>query len=236
MPVASRPGRPASSHAPGAMSSWSGAVAVNTWWLTEEIAAENCIAAYQPIAAANIAASYVNLAHPGTHDCTNGTAPAWNSTAGWIFNGTTNSRYLKTGVIPVNNQTWSMIVRFTGAADVNTALAGYWADAWADPMFILLPRDGGDRVYYGNGKRSLVAPRLTSGVMCVAGTKGFRNGVDEGITIASGVGTFGEIYIGCVKLGSVAGYFSTINIQAMAIFDVDISASAAALTIAIAAL
>jgi len=58
------------------------------WWLAGGINAANCIAAYQPIGAADYATSKVNLANPGTYDAYEGTAPDWSAVTGWTFDST----------------------------------------------------------------------------------------------------------------------------------------------------
>ena len=44
------------------------------------------VAAYQPKGAASLAASYVNLALPGTYDAAPGVAPSFDAATGWTFN------------------------------------------------------------------------------------------------------------------------------------------------------
>jgi hypothetical protein len=73
-----------------------------SWWLAGGISAANAIAAYQPKGAASLAASYVNLANPGTYDAAPGVAPTWASGTGWTFNGT---QWLNTGIYPVTGYT-----------------------------------------------------------------------------------------------------------------------------------
>jgi len=97
-------------HAPAA----AGAV---SWWV---VAGKTCVAAYQPKGAADIAASYVNLASPGTYNAAPGTAPTWDATSGWIFNGST--QYLTTGVIPTVFNTWTVIVRFSNVSGGATTI------------------------------------------------------------------------------------------------------------------
>jgi hypothetical protein len=79
----------------------------NGWW-NNNGAIAGCVAAYQPIGAADLAASYVNLFNPGTNNAAPGTAPTWDVTDGWIFGGT---NYLNTGIVPADS--YSVFVRFT---------------------------------------------------------------------------------------------------------------------------
>src|SRR3989344_7466925 len=94
---------------------------VQSTWTTAG-GAPTPVAAYQPISAASLTASYANLANPGTYTAAVGVAPTFASSTGWTFNGST--QYLTTGVIPANG--WSMIVRFSNAtgATVNGVAAG----------------------------------------------------------------------------------------------------------------
>ena len=57
------------------------------WWLAGGIHPSQVVAAYQPKGAASLAASYVNLANPGTNDAQVGVAPGLDS-SGWVFTGT----------------------------------------------------------------------------------------------------------------------------------------------------
>ena len=57
---------------------------VTPWYLAGGVSAANCIAAWQPKGAASLAASYVNLANPGTYNLTGTTPPTWNASDGWI--------------------------------------------------------------------------------------------------------------------------------------------------------
>lgn len=68
------------------------------WW---QVAGQTCAAAYQPIGAASLAASYVNLANPGTYNAAPGVAPTL-AAGGWSFDGLT--QYLTTGIVPPISQ------------------------------------------------------------------------------------------------------------------------------------
>lgn len=75
-----------------------------SWWLAG--GASGCVAAYQPKGAASLAASYVNLANPGTYDAAPGVAPTLSS--GWVFNGST--QYLLSN-IPAGQKPCTFIAR-----------------------------------------------------------------------------------------------------------------------------
>lgn len=88
---------------------------VEPWYLAGGVALANAVAVYQPIGAASLAASYVNLANPGTYDAAPGVAPTWAGASGWVFNGT--SQYLRVGAAVVGSPPFSMIARCVPTTD-----------------------------------------------------------------------------------------------------------------------
>lgn len=80
------------------------------WWLAGGVSAANAIVAYQPIGAANLAGSYINLANAGTHNAAPGVAPTFDASTGWTFNGT---QYLTTTITP--NDSPSIIIRYSNS-------------------------------------------------------------------------------------------------------------------------
>ena len=195
-----------------------GASAPIPWYLSGGIPAANCIAAYQPIGAASLALSYVNLANPGTYDATAPTAAPDHSTAeGWIFDSA-SSEYLSTGV-PVNLMVGdgSLIIKYT-----DFTAGGYFVGASG----CVLRKFIGTYSRYSNGGTNLqidVAPNLL-GTSAVAGNKAYRDGIAEPGDIPSGV--ISEIYPIFVNtynnLGSPAT-FCTYKVQALAIYDITLT-------------
>lgn len=189
------------------------------WYLSGGIASANCVAAYQPKGAASLANSYVNQNNPATHALTATTAPTLDAD-GWVFDGT---QYLISDITPATNQTWSAIVRFSGQT-----LTG------ADPRFLFgcLKSNAGFGIacYYppvGTGVAYLSGdfvtadtkfPEIASGILAIAGTKGYRNGIDEGVTLGSSAGANSPLTIGAVKGFSIFNY-SIGKIQAIAIYN-----------------
>ena len=192
-------------------------------WFTAP-AGTTCVAAYDAVGAASLADSYVNEANPGTNDAAPGVAPTWAVGTGWTFNGTT--QYLTTGVVPVNNQTWSIIVRFSSLTQGSSVICGMRLNG-APGYFRIIPRFTDNNVYYGNGNQVAVTSSLTSGVLAVGGTQGYRNGVAEGAAIAAGGGAFsGAVYIGAGNQEGVGAVsFTATAIQALAIYSGTLSAS-----------
>ncbi len=140
------------------------------------------VAAYLAKGAASQAASYANLVTPGTYDLTTTSAPTWDATNGWTGGGT---KYLNTGITPANDQTWAMLVRYTGATASQTMLGVY---SGSDRFFALAGYYFNTVTYWaGNAKN--VSPALASGVIGLAGNKGYRNGVAESGTIPAGAGS-----------------------------------------------
>lgn len=90
---------------------WTGAAASAGWWI---VAGQTCVAAYQPKGAADLAASYVNLANPGVLDLSASAGTVTFATAtGWTFDGTTS---LKTAGTTTLTITHTLAVRFVTPA------------------------------------------------------------------------------------------------------------------------
>lgn len=86
------------------------AAAAAPWYLAG--GAPTPVAAYQPKNAASLAASYVNLANPGTYDAAPGVAPTFDAATGWTFTGT---QWLTTGYAITNTDNLTCLVRFSSA-------------------------------------------------------------------------------------------------------------------------
>ncbi len=192
-------------------------VAVIPWYLSGGISAANCIAAYAPKGAASLAASYSNLANPGTYNAAPGVAPTFNTATGWTFNG--SSQYLTTGVAA--NTIQSMIVRFTNG-DYGTyagVIGAYTSDSNA--IMIMQWHAAGGVVYYNGGSSGVLkAPKLAAGILAVAGAKCYRNGVEDATISGTGSRPSSAILIG----QSAGSYFGG-KIQAAAIYNTTITAA-----------
>lgn len=163
---------------------------VTPWFLAGGISASNCIGAYAAKGAASQAASYTNLANPGTYDLTLGVAPTWATGTGWVFGGT--NEQLVTGITPGNS--WTIIVRCTplgnGGVSYGRVLSA------AGPTYIG-PRNADDRVYYFlNAQSTYKRPSLTAdGVLAIAGTQAYRNAVADA-TLSGAPSSGGAVVIG----------------------------------------
>lgn len=190
------------------------------------------VAAYQPKGAASLAASYVNLANPGTYDAAPGVAPTWDAANGWILNGTT--QYLTTGIIP-SSLNWSLFARFSGGTTSGVrVVCGAWIGASA--RFHLTATNGAGVRTYGNGNFLSVSGALTAGVMGFAGLSAYLNGVSDGSITSGGSPSTRALIIGAFNDGSILFFYQG-NIQALVVYSSVLDSSgAAAVSAAMAAL
>ena len=180
------------------------------WWLSGGVSAANCIAAYQPIGAASLAASYTNLANPGTYDCTVGVAPTWAAATGWTFAAGAN---LLTGIVPANG--WAAICRFSDTTANGGALFGSYTNT---STRFLIPV-AATNITYQQGSYIQISPTLTGGNLAISGQRGYRNGTAEGSTIGAWSGTAtSQIAIGGYATPAVVALL-TGKIQAIAFYN-----------------
>jgi len=205
------------------------------WWLAG--GAPTPVAVYQPKGAASLAASYVNLANPGTYDAAPGVAPMWAAETGWTFNGST--QYLDTGYAAANTSNKSLIVRYSGVvASSFGALVGV-LDGPASKGWGMQPwRDGTTNVLYiSGGSAKQVSPQLAAGVLAIAGTQAYRNGVADGTAWTYTTWTpYHTVYIGMWR-GTLNVSYLACSVQAVAIYETTLTApQVAAVSAAMAAL
>jgi hypothetical protein len=195
------------------------------WYLSGGIAAENCIAAYAAKGAASQAASYVNLANPGTYDLTAPTAaPTWDADLGWTFNGST--QYLATGITFATTvgPSRTIIIRFDNVTGATGYIAGGWLGAGNGLIFS--PNRASARKYYNGSTLLNVAATSASGVIAVAGNTAYIDGVSDGTITTGNYSQTISIYIGADWQNSgtppVHTYFAG-RIQAVAIYNTALS-------------
>lgn len=182
--------------------------AVPHWSTLGGTIAPSHIAAWTPKGAASLAASYVQYGTLGS-GLTVGIAPSWSSATGWTGNGT--SQYLKSGVIPVNNQTWSAAVQISGMILNKTNKFIFGNAPVSGTAFAISDHEtiaAAISVYSGSstGKTGLSSP--FSGNLMIAGNKLYINGIDQGIALGTAVETFGEIYILALNFAGTPFLFS----------------------------
>ena len=187
-------------------------------WYTLDglISAANCKAAYQPKGAADYATSKVNLANPGTYNATDVSAPAWDATDGWKFNGTTNALEIAITNMSAYGQNNSYAIRIK-APTKDGAVFGYsqvgqhrfGINFWAG---VLEAQNDG-----------IASPTqaYADGVYIVAGNKVYKNGVDYGSTINTigGSASLG-IKVGCRNFnGTNVNFPSDAKVLALSLYQ-----------------
>ena len=163
------------------------------WWLAGGISAANVVAAYQPKGAASLAASYVNLANPGTNNLTAPAAPTWNAATGWTFAAARLEAALTV------QQAWTVIVR---AQATGNGLAGGYGRLWAARAgtYECIPRSAAPSAYFVNGGAITTANVTTNAVFCIANDTAYVNGVAVG-TITLSALSAGNLFFGAQHTG-----------------------------------
>ena len=167
--------------------------AAGGWWLAGGIAEANCVAAYQPIGAADYATSKVNLANPGTYNAGDGAAhPTWDASDGWTFNSST---YLKPGITPTSAQVYA--IRISSWTDTWwSGLFGTYNSAGNATYIGAFPVNGILNCYnYGLASNSCGA-KPESGTIIINMDEAYVNGVLVGNLRALGTQAATDYYIG----------------------------------------
>jgi hypothetical protein len=166
------------------------------WWMASGVTP---LAAYQAKGAASLAASYINLANPGTFDIVPGVAPSFNTLTGWGFNGLT--QFLRTGVVPQVNYT--IICQYNLSAAVT--VFGVFETG---PNTLHLVQPSSVTTYNGMGN-AVNNPAHLTGNYGFAGYQPYRDGLPEPnmITALPAICTL-EMYIGGLNVDGVAAQFS----------------------------
>lgn len=205
---------------PGVLVMQTKAAAATPRWLVGGISAANCIAAYEAKGAASQAASYTNLANPGTFTATAPVAPTWNATDGWIFNGT--SQYLL-GPNVLNNS-YSVIIKFNSLniSGSNKTLFGAYHDSGQDAAFLMRASDASNFGYFNGLTTSTIAsPSATSGIQAIAGKSVYKNNNTVAATIPAGtfsttlIMAFGAYYY----RNTTPAAYGQFNLQAIYFYD-----------------
>lgn len=188
------------------------------------------VAVYQPKGAASLAASRINLANPGTYDAADGVAPTFDPATGWAFDG---AKFLATGITAATG--WSALVRFTDCTMIGyqTAIGAYNG---ANDRFQIMPSFAGGKLY-GNGGALIFDPptAIAGGVMAIAGSAAYLDGIAESGAMGAWDGPGAQIYIGSRNAIPNDPFIG--KIQAIAIYDSTLTAGqVAAISAAMAAL
>lgn len=192
------------------------------WYLSGGISSSNCVAAYSAEGAASLAASYTNLANPGTYDITAGVEPEWDATNGWKGDG---SAYLQTGVVPVDNQTWTVLIKFSSVpiGSLATLFGNYTTVGGNARMYVQAYTS---RSYASGNKTLSVGSYLLSGVIGIAGAQPYFQGIPELSALAAGTGTNPlELYLLCANLNGAPYQIGSHYIQRFAVYNTTLTAT-----------
>lgn len=199
---------------------WSqGGANAATWW-NNNGAISGCVAAYQPKGAVDLASSYINLANPGTNNAAPGSAPTFNTSTGWTFNG--SSQYLTTG-ITVGGSGWSAIVRFSnwGTGGFRYILGAYSSTGQA----FLIGQDftGSQCVAWNFAQTNYAAQFFTSGTLAIGGGTAYKNGSSLGAINAGTSAPTVQIYIGAANVANAGSNHAAVEVQAVAIYNTSLT-------------
>lgn len=185
------------------------------WYLSGGISASNCIGAYAAKGSASQAASYINLANPGTYDLTEGKAPSWNTATGWTFTAA-SMEYLKTGIIP--NVGWSMIIRISMSG--NGAYIPCGNSDGTNGLFIF-PRYVDGKHYYSNGATllSVAGAISTDTTMSISALDAYLSGASDGTIGGTNVRANVQLYVGAMNTSGATGNYMTGNLLALSIYN-----------------
>lgn len=202
------------------MSAWPDVGA--NWW-EPTTGSFTCVGAYQAKGAASLAASYVNLANPGTYDLTPGSpTPAWDGTTGWgLGDGSPNFKYLQTGIVATNSM--SAIVRASSINQTDGCLFGVTHTGQVQFNLFAAYSDG--KSYYRAGGNYTHGSRYTSGTFAVTPAAAYVNGSSVGsLTGALSGSTSYTIIIGGQNANGALGSLAK-NIQAIAFYSGTLTAT-----------
>lgn len=141
------------------------------------------VLAYQPLGAASLAASYVNLVNPGTYNASPASAPTFNPLMGWTFAG---NRLLTNYTLPQTTNL-SIIVRI---ANHNSAASNHqWLCGIDNGKFgIRLRLNAITQFTFANGGEYVSTINSSNGgVVCFTGGRCFYNGALLGTFSNTGV-------------------------------------------------
>jgi hypothetical protein len=217
-------------------------VAINSlryWFLAGAVPSANCIIAYQPIGAADINASLVNLANPGTFNAVlpgGGPNPSFNTATGWQFTAG-QDEYLTTGWTPANSVNRSAIARISGGTlDTGERYVFGTRSTGGTMKFALQITNAASKAvfYNGTGTPYTHSTNIDSGVLAVAGLDPYKDAVDLGNVTSGTYSATHPMVIGAWNsVGTINAYFAGF-IQAIAFYDIALTPSQiAAITTAI---
>lgn len=155
------------------------------FYLKAGIEVADCVFAYAPDEADDLADSYVNLAHPGTNNAAPGVAPSWASVTGWTFDGVND--YLTTGAVPTRGE-WTVLVLYSVDTFEATRRDMFGVSEGED-LRLGVYTESGNTTFENGGSLEAIGLPEKNGVIGFAGDTAYVNAV-EVATIPTGVGAF----------------------------------------------
>jgi len=203
------------------------AAAGGGWW-DNDGAIAGCTAAYRAIGAANIAASQVNLANPGTYDLVKYGAnpPLWSAGNGW-YSFATNGVWTPNGLYIPASETNTVIIRWaplTGFSASRDTLYGRGAGQAKDVgnWGVTLNYDFNDTAI--NGDSRTVGNALRSGKTFAVNASGvYYNGSLLAWNVSGTLGFSGDAFGIGAMINDADGTLSyaddLVSIQAFVLYD-----------------
>jgi hypothetical protein len=205
------------------------------WYLSGGIALSDVAGVWKPKGSSSLAMSYLRIAgNSGNANIdpavVGGVAPTWDAVSGWI--GST-SVYLKTGIIPAAG--WSVIVQYSNAPTGTKYLFGEQKVYDTDSCMISPSVGAGTGIRYAAGTSVNVSPHSLAGILAIANTQGYRNGIIDGGATSGISGSPIEFYIFALNNNGVSTGNCSANISVIAFYRINIAPYVAALVAAIQA-
>ena len=192
------------------------------WWNAGGTVA-SCIAAYQPKGANSYAISKQNLVGNTLYDLTEvgGGAVYWSANNGW-YGFRTLSRCLDTNITTFNNS-WSLIIRCSGATTNNTVILGAYTSA-GDGLYIAYMTVGGWQCFNQSYNYKVVPSLTGGGVLAFTGANIYLDGENKGnLGVQYTNGLTRSPYIGAQHYTSAVQHTDA-NIQAVAFYNTILTA------------
>lgn len=195
------------------------------WWqgIDDVVPLSTNYTIYDPLAAADLASSYINLANPGTRNATAPVAaPTHSQGSGWTFDGSTQYLDSNTKIAP----TTTIII---WVEDSTGQYALGLTDGTSPNKLVLIRPVSGTNHQFNKSAGSANSVELSTwgAIFGMNETHGFVNGNSEialSAPWASGLPSNRNMFIGCQNSGSAANFFGG-RVLRLAIYDFSLSAA-----------
>ncbi len=143
------------------------------WWLAGGITPSTSYTVYDPMVAADEAASFVNLANPGTRNAVKSGTVTFTAGVGWTGNGTTG--YFDTGHVVTQNTT---IITMHKNSQSGRFICGV-TQASPNRSLAIAPYSSTNVTWYRSQSFTGSASRHPAGVLALNSTNAYRDGVRD---------------------------------------------------------